>query len=1066
VGRDADLPPTVRFRVLGPLTVTAESGGAVALGGHRQAAVLAALLVQVNRAVPVDRLVDDVWGERAPPTAIDTLQAYVSNLRRLLEPDRAPRAPSTLIVRHAAGYLAHVDPGRLDATRFEELVARARVRVTAAPDAARADLTEALALWHGPVLADFPHEPFARCASVRWESMRLSAQEDLIDLRLAAGEHAHLLPEIETVVREHPLRERLRGQLMLAQYRAGRQTEALQTYRDLRRVLGEEMGLEPGHELRRLEQAVLTHAAELTPRTRAALSPVAAAPPPGARSAPIVARRSELARFSAALGEAQAGRGALLLVEGEPGIGKTRLLEAMLDAGRRQGAVVALGRCFEGGGAPPFWPWARIVRELAAGGVGAGLLTGGHHRYRRLLAWLPGGDDSPGDKQNPYQVAEAVVSLCRELARTGPLVIALDDLHGADPDSLTVLALLAAEDDLAGAVVVGSYRTADVPDDHGLTDLLATVSRHERVQRLPLSRLRPEAVAELVEVVNGAPIDSAVAADIHRRSSGNALFAVELIRLLRSEPELAAAGAIPRGVHDVIRRRVGRLPASTRSMLSVAAVFGRVFDLDVVAEIAAEGPGGLHTAPLDAMEKALVAQLVEEGDRPGRFRFSHVLVQEALRDALTTLRRAQLHRSLAERIEHRHGDEPTWWSAIAHHAVRAVPVTGSVAALGPVARAADHAAAAAAARLALELREQFLELVLMSPASADRDRLELEAQESLSRAVAAVEGWVSGRLEPAAARVVELAARTGQEPDTIAGLMTRATHLLACGRFDDADATVAQIDAFATSSGLPLAAVCGHLNGGIAAYYLGRTPEALERFLAAERLLDVVDPGRSGTVLEPPGQQSLLASYWAHRAALTCLLGEEELAREQAAQAVAFGAQGRAATFSVSVALVLEATLHYNRNDPRSALESGGRAVADSHRAGYAELEALGAVVVAWAAARTGQGTSTSVREAVLAVPPLVRVEALHEWGMVADAALHAGRPTDVLEAVDRGLAVGAETGARMWLPELHRLRGEGLLTLGRGREAADEFAHGADLARESGALLLLRRIDRTSTVS
>jgi DNA-binding SARP family transcriptional activator len=1075
VAADADLAAPPRFRLLGPLVVTAEHGAPVDLGGHRQAAVLAALLVQANRVVPRDRLVQQVWGNQAPPTAPATLQAYLSNLRRLLEPGRAPRAPSQVIVRRATGYVAQVDPGELDALRFEELVARARARTATAPEDARRDFVQALALWQGAALADFPDEPFAAGPAARWESLRLSAREDLFELQLAAGEHASALPEMEALLRGHPLRERLCGQLIVAQYRTGLQTEALETYHTLRRALAEELGLQPGPALQQLERAVLTHEPSLLPGDPAerALDGTTSGPghsTPGRTSArqpaPIVGRRSELARFATALDDARAGRGSLLLVAGEPGIGKTRLLEAMLDVGRRAGATVALGRCFEDGGPPPYWPWVRVVRDLAATAAGADVLARAAPPVRRLRSWLPEGDTGGAEQRaNPHWIAESVLAVCRQLAADWPLVIALDDLHGADPDSLTVLSLLAAEHP-AGTVVVGTHRTGDVPDGHGLTDLLATVSRFDSVHRLPLSRLRPDAVAELVEVVNGAPVDPAVSADIHSRSSGNALFAVELIRLLQSEPELAAAGGIPPGVRDVIRRRVGRLPGPTRALLSVAAVLGRIFDLDVVAEVAAESSGVAEMPPLEAMEIALTAQLVEEGDLPGRFQFSHALVQEALRDAQTSLRRAHLHRALAERLEDRHAADPTWWQLIAHHAVEGVPVTGPGAALAPVARAADHAAVAAAARLALELRERHLQLVLLLPPSTERDRLELAAQESLSRAVAAVEGWVSGRLERTAGRVVVLARSTGRTPDTIAGLMTRATHRLACGRFADAAAAVAEIDALAAASGLPLAALCGHLRGGVTAYYLGHTQEAQRRFLAGERLLEVVDPGQTGSVLEPPGQQSLLGSYWAHRAALTCLLGDPERGREQAARAVALEARSRDTRFSVSVALVKEATLHYNRDDPQSALESGRRAVADSREVGYPELEALGAVVVAWAAARTEQGTSAAVREAVLAVPPLVRVEALHEWGMVADAALHAGRPTDVLDAVDRGLAAGAETGARMWLPELHRLRGEALLTLRRGDEAAGQFERGAHLARETGALLVLRRIGERIPVS
>jgi DNA-binding SARP family transcriptional activator/glutamine cyclotransferase len=231
----------VEFRILGPLEVT-EDGREIRLGGVKQRALLALLLLNPNRVVSRDRLIDELWETDPPETARTALQVHVSQLRKALGRER--------IVTQAPGYLVRVEPGELDLDRFEQLVAG---------DGRDLDVSrEALALWRGPLLADLDGS-LARAERVRLEEQRLAVFEQRIDGDLARGEHAQLVPELEGLVQERPLREHLRGQLMLALYRCGRQADALVVYRQGRRLLDEELGLEPGDDLRRLERAILNH---------------------------------------------------------------------------------------------------------------------------------------------------------------------------------------------------------------------------------------------------------------------------------------------------------------------------------------------------------------------------------------------------------------------------------------------------------------------------------------------------------------------------------------------------------------------------------------------------------------------------------------------------------------------------------------------------------------------------------------------------------------------------------------------------------------------------------------
>jgi DNA-binding SARP family transcriptional activator len=245
----------VEFRVLGPVEAVVE-GRPVPLAAAKPRALLAVLLLSRNRVVPVGELITDLWGEEPPDTAAKALQVYVSQLRKAIGADR--------LLTKAPGYSLRVDEGELDLDRFERLVRAGRERL-AAGDAAAAvqPLEEALELWRGPALAEFESEPFARDAGARLDEARLAAIEDRIEADFALGRHTRLVPELEELVSRHPLRERLRGQLMLALYRSDRQAEALEVYRRTRETLVDELGIDPSPGLQELERAILRQDAGL-----------------------------------------------------------------------------------------------------------------------------------------------------------------------------------------------------------------------------------------------------------------------------------------------------------------------------------------------------------------------------------------------------------------------------------------------------------------------------------------------------------------------------------------------------------------------------------------------------------------------------------------------------------------------------------------------------------------------------------------------------------------------------------------------------------------------------------
>ena len=266
----------LEFRVLGPLEVV-RSGGSVDLASAKQRAILAALILHANQVVSADGLVEAVWGGSPPSTAAHALQVHVSELRRRLEPGRGPEEPRLLLTQ-APGYLLRVGPGELDSDRFENLTAEARAHLASgSPEVAAGLLDEALALWRGPALGDLAGSEVAQREAARLDELRQTAVEDRVEAGLACGRHVELVAELQALVAAHPFRERAWSQLLLALYRAGRQGHALEAYRGLRRLLRDELGVEPAPAVQDLHRRILRHDPRLawTPRTT---KPLPAAP--------------------------------------------------------------------------------------------------------------------------------------------------------------------------------------------------------------------------------------------------------------------------------------------------------------------------------------------------------------------------------------------------------------------------------------------------------------------------------------------------------------------------------------------------------------------------------------------------------------------------------------------------------------------------------------------------------------------------------------------------------------------------------------------------------------------
>lgn len=723
----------MRFHVLGPLDVRGRGDRPVEITSAKHRALVSLLLLEAGRVVSVDRIVDQLWGDRPPATATATLQTYVSQLRRLLEPDRGPRQAPRLVVTRAPGYALLADPEAVDTLRFPRLVAEGtRLAEGGELERALGVLGEAIALWRGEPYADLDGGPTVQAERQRLGELLLAAHEQAAGVRIRLGRADVAVAELEPLVGEHPLRERLWARLMEGLWASGRQADALTAYQRCARVLREELGIEPGPELARLHEAVLRHELPTPPDAALAERPGQGSAQPGPAAydgpfpateahrtwpalpdgfgaldperhdrKPIVGRDAERDLIRSALVGTTRGAGGVLVIEGEAGIGKTRLAEEATAMAEAQGWSSAWARCADDAGAPALWPWSRLLEQLGLGGLRLGV------------------DEDPD--RSRFALFEDVRARLEEVSTRAPLLIVLDDIQAADESSLHLLTLFAGHLDGVRVLVVVTVRTVGEPLSGPAQECLARLASSRHSLRLQVRGLGEDGVRELLEMTLGSG-ERDLVHRLHARTEGNPFFVREFAQLLRARPALDARGAatapVPPSVREVLEQRLAALPDDTVEVLRLAAVAGQEAELPLL-QAACDRDAGEILAALDA---ALRAGVVVEREPGWDWRFNHALMRETLLAGMSRIEAARRHQRIGAALEARGQRRAIDVGRLAHHYLQAVPVCGAEPAIRFATLAADAARARLAHPEAAEHTRTALRLLDLQPQDTDRER--------------------------------------------------------------------------------------------------------------------------------------------------------------------------------------------------------------------------------------------------------------------------------------------------------------------------------------------------------
>ncbi|GAB3065703.1 hypothetical protein GCM10027053_31150 [Intrasporangium mesophilum] len=1041
---DAVSSPSLAFQILGPLRVWRD-GCELDPRPRQQAYLLAMLLLRSGRPVSTSELIDLVWDEDMPTSALNIVHKYVGTLRRILEPDLPARAAGSYLHRRGSGYQFTVGDAALDLAEFRALLADARVLMSGHRiDEAVTAYEAALGTWRGPAGDGL-------VLSTAAVPLVASVNEELLDACVeaahAAVPHGHakrILQPLRLAAWIAPYDETVQATLITTLAAAGHQAEALSVFESVRTRLVEELGIDPGPVLREAQAHVLQQAGPAP-----LITPVRQ-PVPGIHDG-LVGRREELALVRHALDSAAFSRPQILVVDGPPGVGKSRLIAQVTEEAATRGAQTVWGRCQDGEGTPSMWPWVQIIETLL------GLLPEGRRASWRTpeldaLLELPAGrDTSPVqlDAGARFRLYERVTALVAEAANRPPLVIVVDDLHWADSASLQLFGHL-AQSVPAGCVLIGSMRSHAPSPSQALQHLLAVVARQEHHRRVVLGPLEPSDVAELVRRETGQTPAPDVARSIQARTEGNPLFVRELARFLGDEGALsdptAALAAVPSTVRDIVLDRTRRLDNDDRCLIELAALMGREIDVRLLASAAAVDA----THCLTSLEALDSAGLVEPPSDPaGPWRFVHDLVREAVERSVLRTEASLMHLRIADALQ---DSAPVpadrFAEALAHHLCGAGPLAEPA----RVAQALVAAGRIAARRSAYDTAERDLTSAAEIAGRAGLPELELAALTELT-AVAGIHAGFVGSATGHLDRGAEVARSLGRDREAAGfvfsrflghaqGIQVEAAGQLARRMLDDG-----------LRSTDPVVQATGHHAWGVYQWSAGNIGEAYRNLSRSDEIMQAApesEPLRHRLQMVTPVMLALNTALHGDLDGSRALFDAVEVDAHDNPYAISIWG-----SFSVTAAAAA--------GDPAWAARAADTAIAVDPEFSFSFSGSYPRLARQWALAMSGDDAGAAAAEAeriiaaTLVDPP--RSNLAIWYALLAEMQLAAGDPRAATSSLDKAETFIAAYGERYAEALVLLIRAKTLHGLGAAEpEVLAAARRASDLARNREAHLFAAR--------
>ncbi|WP_239313806.1 BTAD domain-containing putative transcriptional regulator [Plantactinospora mayteni] len=1034
---NAPVPPagtdSLRLRILGPLRMW-RGAAELDAGPRQQAYLLALLLARVGQPMTTSELIGLIWGDDAPTSALNVIQKYIGALRRLLEPAIPARETGSYLHRRGNAYLFSAGPGTLDLVAFRELLDAARAALAQQEhETALEHYVDALALWQGPAAEGFTHGTTAMAIFAALDDEFHAACTAAADLAVSLRRPERVLPALQLATKMAPFHEPVQASLISTLGAAGRQAEALSAFRVLRDRLADELGIDPGPAVQAAYLRVLTQAPVSAPE---AVPGGAAGGAPARKAASLIGRAEELAVLWQSTAAALTGSSGLAVVEGEPGVGKTRLLEEAADVADQRGMRVVWASCLEGDGTPSMWPWEQalttVLDSLPASSrekwLASELGSLLESRYDDTAPVVSGG-------RAQFRLFEQVVTVIGQAAAERPILLVLDDLQWADAASLQLFGHLAGRLP-TGTAIIGALRDRAPAPGSDLSRVLAAASRLPSHRRIRLGPLSLADVAELIRREAGQEPGADVARSIHARTAGNPFYVRELSRLLSDRGALAddtapVRAGVPSTVRDVVRGRMAGLDDGARDLLQIAALIGRDVDLGLLARAADADAADC----LERLEPLQALGLLEtRPEDPYSLRFAHDLVRESITETTTPQRAIRLHLRVADALEARQADDESSTESLAYHLWAAGPLADPV----RTAEALKRAGRRAAAKLAFAAADRHLETAAQVARNAGLPELELSALSLLAIAPRRQAGF-GGTTFDLLERAEHLARQLGRDVEAAGLLFAR---LFGAYTFlePDRERLVRRLYEQGEASPDPILRVYGRQAWGLHQWDIGNIGEAHRYFMAND---PAVLHGAVSAHSETSVRRDVSGEWPGWRAVVTALHGDAETAGtmidEWNGPADPMGVATWAYYITIIASMAGDPGWVIRTIERWMAMGTGRTAVQQEH---YVRLNWY------WARALTGDDPAGIAVEAeqllatTLVDPP--RWGIAYHNGLLAEMWLAAGRPDEAgaaLDRADRALEAHgqryAEGLVRLLRARLLQARGEPVDVVRAAAEAA-----------------------------